>query len=143
EPLLLFSGRLVSQKGVETFIDALPEVPAHWQALIAGDGPLRHALMVRARALGVDERVEFLGAVSHEDMSGLYHRAGIVVVPSIWPEPMGMVGPEALAHQRPVVASNVGGIAEWLLDGETGLSAEPGNAHDLARQINRLIGDPE
>jgi glycosyltransferase involved in cell wall biosynthesis len=64
-----------------------------------------------------------------------------VVVPSLWPEPFGLVGPEAMAHGLPVIASRVGGIPEWLADGEVGFLFEPGDVQGLADRINRLLFD--
>ncbi len=67
----------------------------------------------------------------------------MVVVPSLWPEPLGMVGLEALTYGRPVVGSRVGGIAEWLIDNETGLEVTPGYVGQLADRINLLFEDRE
>jgi glycosyltransferase involved in cell wall biosynthesis len=71
-----------------------------------------------------------------------YERAQIVVVPSHWPEPFGLVGIEAMARGRPVVATATGGIPEWLADGETGILVEPGDAGALTRALAGLRGDP-
>ena len=64
-------------------------------------------------------------------------------MPSRWAEPFGLVGLEAMAHARPVVAFAVGGIPGWLQDGQTGFLAQPEDVHDLAKQINRLLTDPD
>jgi len=63
-------------------------------------------------------------------------------VPSLWPEPFGLVGIEALAVGRPVVASATGGILDWLTDG-VGLTVTPGNARELARALDGLLSDPD
>jgi glycosyltransferase involved in cell wall biosynthesis len=63
-------------------------------------------------------------------------------VPSVWPEPFGLVGIEALAAGRPVVASSTGGIGDWLEDGVSGLCVTPGDAPALARALNGLLADP-
>jgi glycosyltransferase involved in cell wall biosynthesis len=118
---------------------ALLERPA--RLLVAGDGPLRHQMETRALSLGVSERVEFLGLLSDVQISTLFARAAVIAVPSEWPEPFGMVGAEALAHNRPVVGTAVGGSAEWLHDGVTGLVIPPRNALALAGAISRLQAD--
>jgi glycosyltransferase involved in cell wall biosynthesis len=139
---ILYSGRLVAQKGVETLLTAIGHINPDWKLVIAGDGPLLASLQAHAKVTGLDNRVEFLGPISAESMGQIYSAASIVVVPSLWPEPMGMVGPEAFSYERPVVASNVGGISQWLIDNVTGLAATPGDASDLAAKLTRLIENP-
>jgi glycosyltransferase involved in cell wall biosynthesis len=68
--------------------------------------------------------------------------ASIVAIPSLWPEPFGLVGIEALASGRPVVASSTGGICEWLQDGRNGLAVAPGDVGALARALQELLDDP-
>jgi glycosyltransferase involved in cell wall biosynthesis len=75
-------------------------------------------------------------------MEAHYARARVVVVPSLWPEPFGLVGVEAMARGRPVVGIDRGGIREWLAHGETGLRVEP-TAATLAAAIQRLLNEPE
>lgn len=137
----LFCGRLVQNKGLETLIDAVPMTAATTRLLIAGDGSLRRSLVARAAKLGVSNRVEFLGRLPESELSALYARATVVVVPSEWPEPLGMVGPEALAHGRPVVGTAAGGSSEWLKSDVTGLIVPTRDAAALAKAVNRLISD--
>jgi len=63
-------------------------------------------------------------------------------MPSLWPEPFGLVGIEAGASGRPVVASSTGGVGDWLRDGVNGVLVEPGDARALARALNELLADP-
>ena len=65
----------------------------------------------------------------------------MVVVPSTWPEPFGMVGIEAMAYGKPVIAFDVGGISEWLKDGETGFLVKLRDEVALAETLNLLLGD--
>jgi glycosyltransferase involved in cell wall biosynthesis len=141
--MILFCGRLVSGKGLAVLIQALPDVRGDWVLKIAGDGPERGRLGDLVRTLRLAQRVRYLGRVNREEMVDLYREATVVVVPSIWPEPLGMVGLEALSHGRPVVGSAVGGITEWLIENETGLTVRPGDPRELADRINRLLDDPE
>jgi glycosyltransferase involved in cell wall biosynthesis len=140
---VLFCGRLVQNKGLETLIDAVPAIDPGVLLVIAGDGPLRGSLAARAAALGVAGRVSFPGRLSEQDLSGLYALASVVIVPSEWPEPLGMVGPEALGHGRPVVGTAMGGTSEWLKAGVTGLVVPTRSPAELAKAVNRLINDPE
>jgi glycosyltransferase involved in cell wall biosynthesis len=141
-PRLLFAGRLVASKGLEVVVRALPGVDSSVVLVVAGDGPQRPALARLAGALGVGTRVQFLGQLSTPELAQEYLTAAVVVVPSLWPEPLGMVGPEALSFARPVVGSGVGGMGEWLMDAVTGLVAPAGDPVALSRQVNRLLDDP-
>lgn len=105
------------------------------------DEEFLHSLSVE---LGIAQRVQFLGWVEHNQLGELYDEAMMVVVPSRWPEPFGMVGLEALLRQRPVIASEVGGgIPDWLEDGETGLLFPVNDEASLARAIDRLAEDSQ
>lgn len=133
-------GRLTREKGFDLFIDAMAVVPAPWRAIVAGDGMERAALERKARRAGL--AIEFAGWQDEAGMRALYARASVVVMPSRWPEPSGILGLEGMAHGRPVAAYAVGGIPEWLDDGRTGILAAPGSAASLASAITRLLDDP-
>lgn len=140
---LLFSGRLVPEKGPRQLIEALATVNASWRLIVAGDGPERAVCEQLARRLQVAHLIEFAGWVSSAQMTALYRRCAFVVVPSLWPEPYGRIGPEAFANGRPVVAYAVGGIPDWLDDGETGYLAIAGDIGSLRAAIMRLLGSRE
>jgi glycosyltransferase involved in cell wall biosynthesis len=91
----------------------------------------------------MDTCVSFVGHKSREELFSLYTEATLVCVPSIWPEPFGKVGIEAMSVGRPVIASDVGGIGEWLDDGETGFLVPPQNEEILAEKIHTLLEDTE
>jgi glycosyltransferase involved in cell wall biosynthesis len=139
-PLVLFAGRLVAAKGPAVLIRAAREVDADF--VLCGEGRDREALERLAARLGVGERVRLAGWLAGEELARELARATVVAVPSVWPEPFGLVGIEALAAGRAVVASATGGITDWLEDGETGLAVRPGDARALARALERLIADP-
>jgi glycosyltransferase involved in cell wall biosynthesis len=92
--------------------------------------------------LGVGRRVRFLGWLDERSLDKAYGDASIVVMPSIWPEPFGKVGIDALARGRPVIAFDVGGISDWLRDGWNGFLIPPGDEACLAKRIERLLLDP-
>jgi glycosyltransferase involved in cell wall biosynthesis len=138
---VVFAGRLVREKGVEILIRAAREVDAEF--VICGDGRLREPLSRLAQRTGVAGRVAFRGWLSSEQLAQELADASLVAIPSIWPEPFGLVGIEALAAGRPVIASDTGGIGDWLDDGVSGLCVKPGDPHALARALNELLADPE
>ncbi len=139
---VLFSGRLVREKGLHVLLAALARVPPPWRLLVAGDGMDRPRAARIANRLGVAERVTFLGWLDRAAVARCHEEAAVVAVPSLWPEPFGIVGLEAMAHARPVVAFNVGGVPEWLADGETGWLVPPSDVAALADRIAALLADP-
>jgi glycosyltransferase involved in cell wall biosynthesis len=110
--------------------------------VICGDGWRLASMRGLAKRLGVQRRVDFRGWVGAQELAQELANASVVVVPSLWPEPFGLVGIEALAAGRPVIASATGGIGEWLQDGVTGLSVRPGDAGELALALEELLADP-
>ena len=111
---VLFAGRVVPSKGTRSLIRALARLPAADRPLlrVAGDGPDLRATLDQARACGV--RVEALGRLAAPAMRSAYDAATLVAMPALWGEPFGLVGIEAFARARPVVAYAAGGIPEWL-----------------------------
>lgn len=139
---VLFVGRVTRAKGLAELIRAVNAVEG-CTLEVCGDGWWLPAARRLAERLGVSGRVRFLGWSSDSELSEAYERAAVVAVPSIWPEPFGIVGLEAMAHGRPVVASRTGGIPDWLLDGVTGVLTPPGDFRALAAALERLLGDRE
>lgn len=139
---LLCAGRLEIEKGVPYLLHALSLLPDRVRLVVAGDGTLREECERVSAELGLAGRVEFLGWVDQEGMKRCYLSSALVVMPSIWPEPFGKVGIDSLAFGRPVVASAVGGIPDWLDDDVTGLLVRPADSTDLAAKISELLDDP-
>ena len=107
----------------------------------ATTGPAEEWLRRKAREDGLAERVHFSGWLDPGAVETLYERAAVVVCPSVWDEPFGLVGLESMAHGKPVVAFRVGGIPDWLADGETALLVARKDTDAMARAIDRLLGD--
>lgn len=137
---VVFAGRVVAPKGVGVLIRAARAVDAEF--VICGDGFGSDAMRRLARRLGVDERICFKGWLSPQELARELAEASVVVMPSVWPEPFGLVGIEALAAGRPVIASSTGGIGDWLEDGVNGLCVRPGDPRALALALNELLADP-
>ncbi len=139
-PTVIFVGRMVPEKGLNDALRALARVSGNARLVVVGDGPDRAPAEKLAAALGISPRVEFTGW--QRDVEPFYDRASLLVVPSLWPEPFGIVGIEAMARALPVVAYRSGGIPEWLENEVTGLLVEPGDVGGLAAAIGRLLSDP-
>jgi glycosyltransferase involved in cell wall biosynthesis len=143
EPRLLCVGRLIPVKGHLVLFRAVAQARSRVPGLqldIAGHGPLEPALRSYVRELGLQEAVRFLGFVS--PVQAALESAAIVVVPSLG-EGFGMVALEAMERARAVIASDVGGLPEIVVDGETGLVVPAGDAEALAEAIVALAGDLE
>lgn len=142
-PVLLFVGRLYDVKGPHYLLAALEYLDMPCRVVIVGDGPERERLKRMAVNCPPRHVVEFTGWVEQEELERRYRQASVVVVPSVWPEPFGLVGVEALKHGKPVVAFAVGGVGEWLRDGENGFSVEVKNVPALAGAIKKILTDPQ
>jgi glycosyltransferase involved in cell wall biosynthesis len=144
DPIVFTPARLtLPDKGVDYLLTALGSIERPFRAVIAGTGPAEEWLRQKAIEEGLAERVHFTGWMSSEAIESLYERANVVVCPSVWDEPFGLVGIESMSHGKPVVAFDVGGIPEWLADGESGLLIPRKDVHGMARAIERLLDDDE
>ena len=134
----LMASRLVKRKGVEVALDAaeLVDLPLY----IAGDGPMRRRVKQAARESG--GKVRFMGWADRESMARLLAGARSLWLPSLWAEPFGIAGLEALAAGVPVVASQVGGVSDWLDDGMSGFLVPPGDVVALSAAAGRLEDEP-
>lgn len=143
-PLLLTPARLtLPDKGVDVLLTALGKLGTPFRAVIAGEGPARAWLEHKSEAEGLSRWVHFSGWLSQGQLATLQVDSRATVMPSIWDEPFGLVGLEAMSWSRPVVAFDVGGVRDWLLPGTTGLLAERDCADSLATALDRILREPE
>ena len=148
---LLFLGRMDYLKGGRVLCASLPHVCAALNRPVlvtfAGDGPDRKVWekqAARLQTLHDNLRIEFTGWVSPQRRDELLQRCHLLVVPSLWPEPFGLVGLEASSHGVPAVAFDVGGIKEWLWHGTNGFlaSGNPATPERLAAAIVKCFETP-
>ena len=148
---LLFVGRMTPLKGGSIMLDALalaaPSLGRPLKVTFVGDGPERARWEQKSRRLQAENtnlQIEFSGSLNPESLDQFMLNSDLLVVPSTWPEPFGLVGPEAGCHGLPAAAFAVGGIPEWLSDGVNGHLApgDPPNAAGLARAIVECVRDP-
>ncbi len=139
---ILVPGRLAREKGVHLALEAVARLGGRrWTLSMPGPGPERAALLHRAAELGIADRVELPGELGAEAMELEYARCDFVVFPVLRHEPFGLVGTEALAHGKPVVAFGGGGVEEWLFDGESGLRVPERTPEALSGAVQRLLED--
>lgn len=142
QPEILFVGRIFIEKGVEYLLRAaalISDIP--FKINIVGEGWDLKRCRELALELKIGGRVEFTGFLPREEIDKFYQRCRLLVVPSIWPEPFGMVGLEAYRFGKPVVAFAGGGVTDWLSDKQTGYMVERGNTQMLADRISVLLRD--
>ena len=137
---LIFVGRLVSDKGAGLLLDALKLVERKPRQTIVGDGPERAALEKQVADLQMQSQVEFAGSRHGEQLAELLRQHEILVVPSLWKEPFGIVALEGIACGCVVIGSAGGGLAEAI--GPCGVTFPNGDARALADAITRLLDDP-
>jgi glycosyltransferase involved in cell wall biosynthesis len=138
---VVFAGRVVAAKGVGVLIRAARTVDAEF--VVCGDGWQLAAMERLARRIDVLDRVQFRGWLDEEPLAQELAEASVVVLPSLWPEPFGLAGIEAFSAGRPVIASDTGGIGDWLEHGVSGLRVPPGDAGALASALTELLASPE
>jgi D-inositol-3-phosphate glycosyltransferase len=150
--IVLYVGRTVAEKGLETLVRAIPLIGRAVKLLIVGgpgpSGPgddrdqLETARLRRlARRLGVAPQVEFVGSVQHDRLPDYYRAADVCVLPSRY-EPFGLAALEALSSGRPLVVADCCGVAELVREGDNGLVFPSGEAVALAAQLERVLHRP-
>ncbi|WP_146910499.1 glycosyltransferase family 4 protein [Arenimonas daejeonensis] len=143
-PTIIYVGGLLESKGVQYLPEMLRRVRIdvpNARLIVCGRGPLRDRLETMFIESGVRESVEMKGFVGRDEIVSTYKAAHVMVCPSIYNEQFGLVGPEALACGVPCVASRVGGIPEWLSDGEWGRLVEPRDSVAISEAIVPLLKD--
>lgn len=143
-PVLLCIGRLRSDKGFDLAIRMfarLRERGVVAKLIVAGDGPEKSRLESLALSLGLARHVDFLGWVAPDRVGSMINTSTVVVVPSRWPEPFGLVALQAAQMGRPVVACRVGGLPEVVEDERTGLLVAADDEQAMADTIESLLSD--
>lgn len=142
-PLVVFSGRLVYEKGVQDLLAAVPRLRRRhpgFRLVVAGRGPEEERLRALARRLRLGRAVTFAGFVSDAELAALAAAADCAVVPSRY-EPFGLVALEAAAAGTPVVASDAGGLPEFVVHRRTGLTFPAGDPAGLAAAVDDLLAE--
>jgi glycosyltransferase involved in cell wall biosynthesis len=143
---LITTSRLVVKNAVIDIVKAMQYLPSNVKLLVLGQGYEEENLKLEASklksGLDCDSRVKFLGYVPHADMPKYLHISDIFIRPSL-SEGLGNSFLEAMASGLPVIATPVGGIPDFLKDGETGLFCEVGNPKSIAQKVEKLIKDRE
>jgi len=142
-----FAGRLTSRKGVHTILEAVDwakrNVGRKISVAIAGDGPERQGLRIRATELGVAEQITWLGAIGGREVADVIDRSRCYLFPSLLPEAFGCGNIEAMARGVPVITTNLGGTSDYVRAGENALICAPASAESLGQAIERVLENPD
>lgn len=137
---VVYAGRLSPEKGIRTLLDAWRALDGAVRLVVVGAGPLQSEIQRAAREL---PGIEFRGQAEPSEVLRLMGEAALVVVPSVWYETFGRVVAEAFAVGTPVVASNIGPLAEMVEPGRNGALVPPGDPGALAATVRELLADPD
>jgi glycosyltransferase involved in cell wall biosynthesis len=152
---LLYVGRLRVEKGIAVIFKALSllakerdvsksgELPFHLHIIGSGDKVYIDELQALLREKDLIRAVTFHGKIPQHELIAWYDHADVMLVPSLWQEPFGLVIAEGMARKLPVIASNSGGPAEILTHEGNGLLVTPGDEQQLAMAIGRLLDDQQ
>lgn len=143
---ILFAGRLVREKGLEQLIRAWPEVLREHpdaELFIAGDGPLRAELEGLCGSLGLNKERILRGKVPHAEVEGLMLTSRALALPSIWVENSPLSCYEALRVGLPMIASDIGGLPDLVIPGQTGWLVKPRSSEALAEAIKAALSSPK
>jgi len=143
EKFILFVGYLHRVKGVQYLIEAFNKIKDEFpdfKVVIVGEGPERENLKSKVKSLKLENKIEFKGKLSLKETKNLMKKCYCLVLPSL-SEGLGRVLMEAMALEKPVIASNVGGIPELIKDDENGFLFEKGDSKELARKFKILLED--
>jgi glycogen(starch) synthase len=140
---LMYLGRLEYEKGIHDLIAALPRIRRTHpgtRLTIAGTGTQQEFLVEQARKHKVLKAVRFAGHLHHEELVSMLHTADVAVLPSHY-EPFGIVALEAAATGIPLATSNVGGLGELVINGQTGVSFPPRDIAGIATAVRTVLDD--
>lgn len=135
--VIVTASRLTLKNGVDDIIRSLTFLPTQYKALIAGEGEDRDKLVALIDSKGVKDRVVFLGTRGHSELPGILQSADIFCRPSL-SEGLGNAFLEAMACGLPIIGTPVGGIPDFLTDGQTGVFCQPRDPESLAKAATRI-----
>jgi glycosyltransferase involved in cell wall biosynthesis len=135
-----YVGRLSPEKGIDTLLSAWQQLGNHIPLKIVGDGPLSQQVQQAAAEFS---NIEWLGRQPLEKVYDLIGEAQFLIFPSQWYETFGRVAIEAFSKGTPVIAANIGAIAELIQDQKTGLLFTPGNPQDLTAKVQWALAHPQ
>lgn len=137
----LFTGRMISEKGVEYLVKAAKNIQG--VVILAGDGPQREHLEELIKSMNLSNVLILPFVRKYEEFLELYYLADVFVSPAVWDEPLGLTIIEAMASRTPVIVTRKGGVTMAVKDGVSGLYVRPRNSTEIATAVNKLFANDE
>lgn len=141
QKIALFTGRLITEKGVEYLVKAAKKI--NGQVVIAGDGPQRKHLEELVGKLDLTNVTILPFLKKYEEFVDIYYASDVFVSPAVWDEPLGLTIIEAMASKTPVIVTRKGGVTMAVKDGVNGFYVRPRNSSEIAAAVNKLFANPE
>ena len=138
---LLFVGQIIRGKGLDLLLQALTMVKGSFKLNIVGKGNDEGYIKKLAKEYNLESKINFVGFTL--DIASWYNSASMVIVPSRWQEPFGLIGGEAFSYRKPVIAFDVGGISEWLKNKVNGFLIQENDTMEMASKIDYLLANSE
>jgi glycosyltransferase involved in cell wall biosynthesis len=139
--LLLYIGQITRGKGVDLLLKALARTKEKFELIVLGDGHHLEYCKKLSHTLGLSDRVQFKGFIPQEQLRAYCAEASVVLISSVWPEPIATVGLEVMRFGLPVIAFDAGGIRDWLKDGENGRLVPWSDLDAYASAVDSLLRD--
>jgi glycosyltransferase involved in cell wall biosynthesis len=140
---ILFFGQVVRGKGLDILIQALKNIEEPWELVVVGSGTHEEECRRLVHSYALEQQVHFKGFLPFPEVVPYFSRTVCLAMPSMWGEPFGLVGIEAMRAQVPVVGFASGGMKDWLHDGENGLVAPWGDVRALRNCLRKMLTQPE
>lgn len=137
----LFTGRMISEKGVEYLVKAAGRIDG--VVILAGDGPQRPRLEELVVNMKLTNVIILPFVRKYEEFLDLYYLADVFVSPAVWDEPLGLTIIEAMAAKTPVIVTRKGGVTMAVKDNVNGIYVRPRNSTEIASAVNKLFANPE
>lgn len=137
---VLFVGRLVKQKGILTLLEAMKRTASSSQLFVVGQGELAEQVQENIKSAELATRVSWLGPRWGDELTSLIQDSAAVVIPSEWYDNLPMILCRANAMGKPVIASRINGIPEYVFEGKNGFLFQPGNSAELGSLIDKVLG---
>jgi glycosyltransferase involved in cell wall biosynthesis len=138
---LLFVGQIIRGKGLDLLLQTLKMVKGSYKLNIVGKGNDEGYIKNLVKEYNLESNINFVGFTL--DIASWYNSASMVIVPSRWQEPFGLIGGEAFSYKKPVIGFDVGGISEWLKNEVNGFLIKENDTNELASKIDYLLENPK
>ncbi len=136
---ILFVGQHVASKGIHLLFESLTKMKNDFELDVLGEGSRTPFYKDLAKQMSLKSKIKFHGFV--DNPQAFYQQTDVVAIPSMWQEPFGLVGIEAMANSKPVVAFDVGGVRQWLKNGENGVLVSECDTTAFANALDLLASD--